>query len=106
MAHYIRKFWYISRISDLCKAGKLAVAGGLCVAAGAGYFYMVGGIDYLQWLYKVPKRPDQEVAFVSRVEDALDRWRATTESHRRSDCAICHASSRAWLALLRTGPAW
>jgi hypothetical protein len=72
----------INRLGDLSRAGRLAVFATACAVGTIFYLYIDGTVDHLIWLWDVPARPDQEIAFVSVVESAIHQWRTATAGER------------------------
>jgi hypothetical protein len=79
----------ISRVPDMSRKGKLALAGSLCLAEWAGWFYLNGGFDYLMWRYAVSSQPRSEIEFVSLVQYEMSQW---ADAHPGSAVACQHAT--------------
>lgn len=82
----------MGRIQDMTRLGRLILAMVLCCVGGVVYLYMEGTLGYWVWLYEVPARPQAELLFVSRAENALREWQAATARNgAQQDCG-------AWIA--------
>lgn len=77
----------MGRIQEMTRLGRLMLAMALCSVGGLVYLYLEGTLGYWYWLYEVPARPQAELSFVSRAENALREWQATTAAHgAQQDC--------------------
>ncbi len=92
----------ISKVSGLTRLGRFVLAVLLCAVGAFGYFYVQGGVGYLFWLYSVPARPQAELTFVSRSEEAMQVWRASTTRGPQE----CHVSTRALQKLAGSVTDW
>jgi hypothetical protein len=79
----------ISRVPDMSRRAKFALAGALGLAGWCGWFYLNGGFGYLTWRYTVPSRPGSEIEFVSLVESEMKHW---ADAHLGSATACQHAT--------------
>src|SRR4051794_22781586 len=80
-----------SAIPNMSRKGRLSLAALLCLIVGMGWFYADGGLDYLQWLFRVPPRPAAERQFVSLVEGAMQVW--STEPDRQARESKCSSQT-------------
>jgi hypothetical protein len=93
---------FISRVPDWSRKGKLALAGALCLAGAAGWFYLNGGFDYLMWRFTVASRPDSQIAFVSLVQSEMSRW----DDARPASAAACRHATESLEARARQVLDW
>ena len=73
----------VTAIPDMSLKARLSLLAILLLAAGAAWFHVDGGFDYLIWAYRVPARPAAERHFVSLVEREMRVWSADTDAAER-----------------------